>query len=107
MYITTQTVFDNIRKYIQDHPEKWTLSHTENPGAIKQTPFDDLGLTPMEPIDIGFEICQFCDAQGALDKYGRPAYKNDHYGIRFDAVIKCPCCRGEGQRPEGMPYYVR
>ena len=65
--------------------------------GITGTEFDDLGLGIFANPDPDHKRCERCDAQGAINAQGHPAYRNFHYGIRFNAVKKCPECRGTGQ----------
>ena len=65
--------------------------------GISGTPFDMLGLGCLGDTEPDHVRCSNCDSEGALDRNGKPAYANFHYGIRFDAVEKCPRCNGKGQ----------
>lgn len=65
--------------------------------GISSTAFDMCGLGCLGHPDTDHVRCSNCKSQGALDKYGKPAYANFHYGIRFGAVEKCPTCNGRGQ----------
>lgn len=75
--------------------------------GISSTKFDELGLGCLGHPETDFIRCSKCDSQGALNQYGKPAYQNFHYGIRFDAVEKCPKCDGLGQHKSLKEFIKR
>jgi hypothetical protein len=75
--------------------------------GISNTKFDELGLGRLGHPEPDFVRCVNCDSQGALDQYGKPAYQNFHYGIRFDAKSKCPKCDGLGQHKSLKEFIKR
>ncbi len=75
--------------------------------GISSTAFDMCGLGCLGHPDPDHVRCSNCDSQGALDRNGKPAYVNDHYGIRFDAVEKCPRCNGKGQHKSLKEFIKR
>lgn len=75
--------------------------------GISSTEYDMLGLGCLGKTDPDHVRCTNCDSQGALDQYGKPAYANFHYGIRFDAKSKCPTCNGAGQHKDLKKFIKR